>query len=364
MAERKSWKGKARGKTSDSGEEKVDRYSAHVEATNAKILDLMAKNEAPWQKGWDAGQEHGGLPYNATTGNAYSGYNSMALMTEGMLKGYADNRWLTFKQAQDLNCHVRKGEKGTQAIKWVEIKRKGEEREGGKDDENKQSRMAPVVFTVFNAEQIEGMPPAPQRIQRAEHERHAECEQLIAASKAHIIHGGDRAYYSPHRDTVHMPERNLFHSGNLYLSTLFHELGHWTGHKSRLDRDLTGGFGSENYAKEELRAEISSFMVGQHLGIGHDPTRHAAYLQSWIKVVQDDPKAILHACRDAEKICQFLGVEKYVHEATQKAEKTAEQTQAPALKEEKAAQASNDDAPAAAEHKRVAQRRASYGMSM
>ena len=364
MAERKSWKGKARGKGNESAGEHVDAVSAHVEATNAKILELMATNKAPWQKGWDAGQEHGGLPYNATTGQPYSGFNVSSLMTEQILKGYTDNRWLTFKQAKDLGCHVRKGEKSSQAIKVIEVKRRSDERDGADDDGAQQTRRVPKVFNLFNAEQIEGMPPAPQRVQRAEHERHAQCEQLIAESKAHIIHGGDRAYYSPHRDTVHMPERNQFHSGNLYLSTLFHELGHWTGHKSRLDRDLTGGFGSENYAKEELRAEIASFMVGQHLGIGHDPTRHAAYLQSWIKVVQDDPKAILHACRDAEKICQFLGVEKYVHEATQKVEKTAEQTQAPALKEEKAAQASNDDAPAAAEHKRVAQRRASYGMSM
>lgn len=364
MAERKSWKGKARGKTSNSGEEKVDPVSAHVEATNAKILDLMAKNEAPWQKGWDAGQEHGGLPYNATTGKAYSGFNISSLMTEQILKGYTDNRWLTFKQAKDLGCSVRKGETSSQAIKVIEVKSKQKEGQKSPEDEDQQVRRVPKVFNLFNAEQIEGMPPAPQRIQRAEHERHAECERLIADSKAHLIHGGDRAYYSPHRDSVHLPERNQFHSADAYYATALHELGHWTGHKSRLDRDLTGGFGSENYAKEELRAELSSFMVGQHLGIGHDPTRHAAYLQSWIKVVQDDPKAILHACRDAEKICQFLGVEKYVHEATQKVEKTAEQTQAPALKEEKAAQASNDDAPAAAEHKRVAQRRASYGMSM
>lgn len=369
MAERKSWKGKRQAASSQ--EEKVDRYSAYVEATNAKILELMANNEAPWQKQWDPGQANGGMPYNATTGRGYSGYNAMALMSEQMIRGYTDNRWLTFKQAQELGCHVRRGEKGTQAIKWVEVKRKGSERGEGQqgEDDEQQNRLAPVVFTVFNGEQIEGMPAAPLRIQRAEHERHAECERLIVDSKAHIIHGGGQAYYSPHRDTVHLPEREQFHSGDAYYATALHELGHWTGHKSRLDRDLTGGFGSENYAREELRAEIASFMVGQQLGIGHDPSRHAAYLQSWIRVVQEDPKAILHACRDAEKICQFLGVEKYVYEATQKAEKTAEHTKEHARTATQATDAANDDAPGSTaahdrQRKRVAERHAGYGMSM
>lgn len=317
MAAKKSWKDKSN-----------ERYSDFVENTNNQLLELMKNNQAPWQREWERGQGAGAMPYNATTGNSYSGVNAMSLMAAQMAHGYDDNRWLTFKQAQDLGCHVRKGERGTKAVKWLEVKNKNDEKagqgEGKGDNEEERRRMIPVTFTVFNAEQIEGMPPPPELKLRTDQEIHEECERLIADSGADIQHGGDRAFYRPATDEIRLPEKGQFHSDSAYYATALHELGHWTGHESRLDRDLTGGFRSESYAREELRAEIASFMVSQRLGIGHDPSRHASYLNSWIKIVEEDPKAILKACSDAEKICEYLGVEKYVHEATQKVEKEAQ----------------------------------------
>lgn len=125
------------------------------------------------------------------------------------------------------------------------------------------------------------------------------------------FNGGDRAYYRPDIDQIFMPSKAAFSSPDGFYATALHELGHSTGHKDRLGRDLSGKFGSESYAVEELRAEIFSYMTGERLGIGHDPGQHTAYIKSWIKVLKDDPKEILRACSDAEKICNFLKVERY-----------------------------------------------------
>ena len=122
---------------------------------------------------------------------------------------------------------------------------------------------------------------------------------------------GDRAFYRPATDRIHLPERDSFKSADTYYTTALHEPGHWTGHPSRLDRDLAHPFGSIGYAKEELRAEIVSLMVGDRLGIGHEPGQHAAYVKSWVHVLKEDPKEILRASRDADEIAGYvLGLEK------------------------------------------------------
>ena len=324
MAYKKAWKGKGNSDapTKNSGE----KYSDYVEGYNAKIVELLEKNEAPWQKPWNPGEIGSGLPYNATTGKAYTGSNSLWLGMEQAQKGYADDRWATFNQGKDLGAFVRKGEKGTQLVKWVEVDERKDKQATQGDDAVKDTRIVPVLFTVFNAEQFENFPPGPERKQVSEHERHDKCEQLIKDSGIAInYNGGNRAFYRPSTDSVHLPAKDQFKSADAMYATTLHELGHATGHPSRLNRDLTGKFGSESYAKEELNAEIASMMIGQRLGIGHDPSQHAAYVQSWVKVVKEDPKAILNACRNAEKICEHLGVEKYEHQATQKVEQKAEE---------------------------------------
>lgn len=359
MAARKN--GKSRNGSASNNE----WYPEHIEATSQIILDMIGNADQRFVKGWD-NEGRGGLPYNGLTGEPYRGFNSLGLMAVQHERGFVDSRWFTFKQGcVDLGYKLRKGEKHTKGIKYKSVmpRDRGEE---GKRDEDRDDRaiLIPLPFQVFNAEQFEGMPPPPQRILRPEHERHAQCEQLMEDSGAEIRWGGDQAFYHPARDIIQLPERHQFHDAAALYATAMHELAHWTGGPSRLNRDMSGRFGTPDYAREELNAEIASLFIGERLGIAARPANHASYLKSWHKLVQDDPKAILKACSMAEKICEFLGVERYVHEATQKAEKTAEQTQAPALKSEKAATASNDDAPAPAEAKRVAQRRASYGLSM
>jgi hypothetical protein len=162
--------------------------------------------------------------------------------------------------------------------------------------------------TVFNATQIDGLPPV-QRPEGAAPRWNAveRAETILAASCAAIRHeSGNRAFYRGATDSIHLPQPGQFASADRYYATALHELGHWTGHASRLDRDLSHPFGSEGYAREELRAEIASLILGDALGIGHDPGQHAAYVKSWIQVLENDPLEIVRAAADAEKIQRFV----------------------------------------------------------
>ena len=269
-------------------DDKEEKKPFHVVVAEGLIKQLEA-GTAPWQKRWEAGQT-GTMPMNPTTGKRYRGINSIQLM----MQGREDNRWLTYKQAEAVGAQVRRGERGTLVQYWkFEDERTKTDEQGrpvkGADGEPEKERVRlerPKVFhaVVFNAEQIDGLPPAiklPQRWDAIER-----AESILKASGADIGHAaGDRAFYRPSTDSITMPYREQFKTADAYYATALHELGHWTGHESRLGRDLANPFGSEAYAKEELRAEIASMIVGDELGIGHDPGQHAAYVKSWVKVL-------------------------------------------------------------------------------
>lgn len=302
----------------------MQNYQDYAQAYADRVIQELKNGTAPWIRPWRPGfgaEPGSGMPYNAISGKGYTGANAFLLLMVQEEKAYTDDRWLTFKQAMDLGCHVRRGEKSTLCVKWVEPK--GKQDVDGNDDPTERKRLVPVLFSVFNGDQIEGLPAAQVRVMPTEIERHAKCDALIADSGAKIAHnGGDRAYYRVENDSIHLPAREAFKSTDNYYATALHELGHWTGHSSRLDRDLSGGFGSASYAKEELRAELASIMVGDRLGIGHDPSQHVAYIASWITLLQEHPREILAAATDAEKICTHLGVHKYEHEPIQLPERT------------------------------------------
>lgn len=161
---------------------------------------------------------------------------------------------------------------------------------------------------VFNAAQVDGIEPLKQpEITNLGWDPLERAEKLIAGSGAAIEHkAGDRAFYSPFRDQITMPLREQFDAPDKYYATVLHELGHWTGHTSRLDRSIMNTFGTEDYAREELRAEIASLLIGQELRIGHDPGQHTAYVASWIKMLTDTPFEIHAAAVDAERISGYL----------------------------------------------------------
>ncbi len=279
-----------------------------------RLIAALEKGTAPWQKPWKPGEPNGLLPFNPTTNKRYRGINALMLMSADR----DDQRWMTYKQAQAIGAQIRKGEKGTQIQYWSfssTTSVKGDDGKPVKGGDGKTVKETvnfsrPRVFTatVFNAEQIDGLPPFEIKKPAEEGWSPSErAERILAASNAVILHDQeDKAFYRPSTDKIHMPTRAQFATPEAYYSTMIHELGHWTGHKSRLDRDLTGSFGSISYAKEELRAEIASMILGDELGVGHDPSQHVAYVASWIKVLRDDPLEIFRAASDAEKIQDFV----------------------------------------------------------
>lgn len=283
----------------------------YVQQVAGRLIEQLEQGTAPWQKPWAPGELR--LPYNPTSGNPYRGMNTVWLH----MQGRSDPRWMTYKQAAAAGAQVRKGEKSTTVVYWkTHDERQVRDSQGkpvlngeGKPLIERVELESPRSFVayVFNAEQIDGLPPLEARPISSEPERHARAEAILTRSGAKIDHvAGDRAFYNPGRDGITLPLREQFSTADNYYATALHEVGHWTGHRSRLDRDLSNPFGSEGYAKEELRAEIASLMLGEQLDIGHDPGQHAAYVASWIKVLKDDPREIFRAASDANRIQRYV----------------------------------------------------------
>ena len=308
-----------------------DKKAFH-EMVADKLIQQLKEGTAPWQRPWVPGESGTFLPYNPVTGNRYKGINSIQLLSQDR----DDQRWMTYKQTTGLGGQVRKGEKGTGIHYWKFTEEQIKKDADGKpvlDSEGnpvkevvRLERPRGFFAIVFNGEQIDGLPP----IQKQEHtwDPIERAEGILTASGADIHHnGGSRAFYRPLTDSIHLPDKGQFPSAENYYATALHELGHWTGKEDRLNRDIAHPFGSEGYAKEELRAEIASMILGDELGIGHDPGQHAAYVGSWIKVLENDPLEIFRAAADAERIQDYvLGLE-YKQVQEQAAQQAQNQTQ-------------------------------------
>jgi antirestriction protein ArdC len=274
----------------------------------ATIIGQLEAGIVPWVKPWSTSAAGVGLPRNAVTGRAYSGINVLILWGAVLEGEYPAQDWLTFRQALAAGGCVRKGERGRTifyADSFTPKDRKSRERSDGEGE----ARAVRFLkrFTVFNVAQCDGLPeqftvaavPVPER------EQHAAAEALIAASGADFRVGGAEAYYVPSLDYVAVPPQPAFHHPIDYYRTALHELGHWTGHRSRLDRDQSGGFGTPAYAREELCAELASAYLCAALGIV--PTvRHADYIGHWLTVLRSDNRAIFRAASLASKSADYL----------------------------------------------------------
>jgi len=285
------------------------------------IVRMLERGVAPWQKPWEPGASSLGMPINPTSERAYRGGNAIHLMAIGLQRGYEDPRWMTYKQASENGWQVRRGEKGTQIEYW-EAKEASDETQpspsdGRSDASTADSNNAGVaksqfihrVYTVFNAQQIDGIPLHTPK-QHTTFEAVQAGEQILSNSGANIAHDqADRAFYSRSQDAIHLPPKDAFKEAAGYYGTALHELAHWTGHPSRLDRStLTESyrFGDVNYAKEELRAELASVFLSAQRGIPHDPEQHAAYVNSWIGALRRDKSEIFRAAHDASKATDFI----------------------------------------------------------
>jgi putative DNA primase/helicase len=275
----------------------------------ARLIEQIKVGTAPWQKPYDPGM--GFLPINPVTGARYKAINVVNLMAQQ----YDDPRWMTYNQAKSKDYQVRRGEKATSIQYWKREERRPIKDGRGRpilDAEGKPTYWTielrrPRVFLayVFNTKQIDAIPELERKVYSWDSVQAA--ENILKASAAKIYHETvEFPHYRPSTDSIHMSPRKQFPVAANYYSSALHELGHWTGHETRLNRDLSGSFGSEGYAREELRAEIASMIVGADIGLNYDPNQHAAYAASWIQILQNDPLEIFRASADAEKIHQFI----------------------------------------------------------
>ena len=281
------------------------------------FIDCLKKDTIPWHMAWSTDR-----PVNAVTNTRYRGINKMWLSFIQKMEGWEDPRWCTFKQAQTQGWKIKPGSKGTRVEFWslydTEEKRKLTQREAKQlsDEltlEEFKNRVKPIsnVYTVFNGEQIDGIPKYEEKTYELNTEELLQKrDTLLKNMNVDFSEGGDKAFYNPSRDRITLPEMNRFETEYDYMATLLHEAGHATGHISRLNRDMTGVFGSPEYAKEELRAEIASAFTAQELGLDYEQNEHMenheAYVQNWIDVLENEPNELFAAIKDAEKISDYL----------------------------------------------------------
>jgi antirestriction protein ArdC len=268
------------------------------EIVTEKIIAALESGTAPWHKPWKAG-----IARNATTNRPYSGIKALLL---GMTP-YSDPRWITMKQCNAKGGKIRKGEKSSLVTFWKQNTITPES-----DDGEITEKQIPMLrcYLVWNVEQCEGLDlPA---LETKQIDPIAQAEEIVAnmPGKPRIGHdGGDKAYYMPLTDSIHLPTRNSFDSSGEYYSTLYHELTHSTGHQSRLNRPTLTEvvpFGSETYSKEELVAEFGAAFLCAHAGIENTVNNSAAYINGWLRKLQSDPKLAILAASQGQKAADYI----------------------------------------------------------
>lgn len=284
------------------------RKDVHARVTEKIVADLE-RGVRPWLRPWRAGHAAG----RATRplrhdGTPYRGINVVMLWTAAAAQGYACPTWMTFRQAKALGGFVRKGESGTLVVHAGTFM--AAEADDGGGETGREIRYL-KGYTVFNCEQIEGLPARYRACDAAVPEPRARlvrAEAFFANTRADIRHGGDRAYYAIGPDYIRMPPAGAFRDAECHAATLAHELTHWTRHPSRLDRDLgRKRWGDEGYAREELVAEIGAAFLCADLGIAPEVREdHAAYVASWLKVLTDDRRAVFQAAAHAQRAVDYL----------------------------------------------------------
>lgn len=286
----------------------TERQDVYTRITG-KIIESLEQGVRPWIKPWSAENAAGRIirPLRHN-GQAYSGINILMLWASAMEQGFTCPMWMTFKQATELNAHVKKGEKGSLVVYANKLTKTEDDGAG-----NEVEREIPFMkgYTVFNAEQIEGLPeifytkPTPKRDGPA---RIDHAEAFFANTKADIRIRGSRAYYSIDGDHIVMPPIESFESAESYYATLAHESTHWTRHATRLERDFgRKTWGDEGYAREELVAELGSAFLCCDLELTPEVRDdHASYIASWLEVLKHDKRAIFQAASHAQRAVDFL----------------------------------------------------------
>jgi antirestriction protein ArdC len=297
--------GGSQAKENAMSTQRRDIYSEITSQLIAAIESDPGKPVLPWRR------SSGPLfrPVNALTENAYNGINIVSLWVAAEVRQYATPLWATYKQWSELGAQVRKGEKSSLVIFYKEFETDRDPADEGDDGKRRVARAS----YVFNAEQVDGYtrPDAPESLGPVE--RIAAADNFVSATKARIEHGGESAYYRPSTDHIQMPAEGLFVDTATmsrtegYYATLVHELAHWSGAKSRLNREMGKRFGDQAYAAEELVAEIGAAFLCAELGITQETRAdHAQYLAQWLRLLKSDSKAIFTASARASEAAEYL----------------------------------------------------------
>ena len=314
-----------------------------------QILKNLESGAGLWQQGWQTT----GTPISAISGKRYNGVNRLFLTAAAMLKGYNDNRWLTYKQMEEKGWSFKKDEEGNNlgkgagvAIEYFELRDRETKKpfdrhvlDGMSEAERIEYEDENVYairkyYRVFNGDIIDGIPEREKREldPSGYNERAEQILQVWSDTESKIIYGGDEAFYRRSSDEIHLPEQKMFNDLPEFYATALHEVGHSTGHKSRLNRNLEGAFGSEDYAKEELCAEIASMFIEQDLEISvaeKHIQNNSAYIQHWKNKIKEDPNVLFKAIADAEKITKFvMAKEKMIANAEEQEEEIVEEKSA------------------------------------
>jgi antirestriction protein ArdC len=300
------------------------KASEIIERVVGQIIAEIEAGALPWSKPWTNTKQEGrglnlggfALPLRST-GEAYRGINVLSLWIAAAENGFKGRYWFTFRQAQNAGGQIKKGSKASGVI-YADQAKKEETNDAGETVEKTYAFLK--AYAVFNSDQIEGLPEKfyakmPEQAEQIEQPAAAveaveiPGKEWLATIPATIRHGGNRAYFSPAADFVQMPQAEQFKTPMAYTSTLLHELVHWTGHKSRLDRTFGARFGDHAYAMEELVAELGSAFGAANLGVMTDSAireDHAPYLASWLKVLKADPRALVSAAAKASQAIDHL----------------------------------------------------------
>jgi antirestriction protein ArdC len=278
----------------------------HYQELTDRIIAALEAGSRPRQRPGDPNKAGGpSMPINAATGRRYSGINTLILGMSVLAFASNDPRFCTYKQAAERGWQIRRGEKGTAVFFFKQLTIGDHDSpESGEDHTRRIPLLRP--FTVFHASQIDGVPAfvAPT-VEEAPWRRPEAVDIILRNSKAVIRIGGDRAFYSPSTDHIQLPPDSAFESPQGWAATALHELSHRAGAPHRLNRDLSGRFGSEAYSKEEMVAEISSVTIGTELNVPTDIPNHASYIQSWIKNLKNDKREIFRAAAAAQKCADY-----------------------------------------------------------
>ncbi len=269
------------------------------------IVKAIEEGAGSYRMPWRTSGGFANSPINAVTKRPYRGINVLVLWATAEEKGFKSGTWATYKQWQELGAQVRKGEKSANVVFWKFFDRDEETDNSGGETKSRRIPMA-RDYWVFSAEQVDGYAP-PEEPKASPEERIESAEDFFRNLGFEVQPGGNRAFYRPETDTVHMPAFDAFKEPLLYYSVLSHETTHWSGAKHRLDRDLSGRFGSESYAVEELVAELGAAFLCAELGLPTDPREdHAPYIASWLKVLKNDKRAIFTAAAKAQEAVDWM----------------------------------------------------------